>query len=220
MTSPASPAPLPAVGEAPAVPEPTRSVPVRLVILALASLIVGGVTGWVWSRVVALPSYTVLPDGSASVSERGLTEFFAADARYVVCGSIVGLVIGVVTWRMFKQLGWPVAFVAAGAGLLAGLACWQFGQLFGPGPFDERLAAARPTDQVPIALELRSLSAIAVWAFAAVAPVLLGSSLGHDEEAERVPRRRRQIRDDADAEQVDDRGVLTEPSEPAGETAP
>lgn len=204
--------------ETPAVPaEPARPSAVRLAILGLASLVAGGLTGLVWSRVAVLPSYTVLPDGSATMSERGLTEFFSADAWFVVCGAVVGLALGIVSWRLFKQLGWPVALVAAGAGLLAGLACWQLGQLFGPGAFDERMAAARPTDQVPIALELRSYSALAVWAFAAVAPVLLASSLGRDEEAPRAPRRRRQAPDEVPAEQVDDRGVLTE--SPADQTA-
>ncbi len=189
--------------------EEQRSVPAWLVITGLGSLLIGGLTGIVWSRVVTLPSYTVQADGSATVDERALTQFFSADAWFVICGAVVGLLLGVAAWGIFKKVGWPVAFIAAASGLIAGVTCWQVGQLFGPGPFAERLAAARPTDQVPIALELHSTSALAVWAFVAVAPVLLGAALGPDEEAPRPPKRRRREVDGSVTEQVDDRGVLT-----------
>jgi len=101
--------------------------------------------------------------------------------------------------------------LAAAAGLLAGIVCWQVGELLGPagGTFDERLANALPGEQVPIALTLRSLSAPAVWAFAAVTPVLLAASLGPEEAA---PRPRRQLHSPTEPieETVDERGVLTE----------
>ena len=79
-------------------------------------------------------------------------------------------------------------------------------------PFDERLAAAKPGDTVPIALALRSPSALAVWAFAAVTPILLGSALGPDDEAApRQPRRRSRLAKTQEPEQrevVDDLGVV------------
>jgi len=88
----------------------------------------------------------------------------------------------------------------------------QLGKILGGVPFDERLAAAKPGDTVPIALALRSPSALAVWAFAAVTPILLGSALGPDEEAApRQPRRRRRQVPSKQAEQrevVDDLGVV------------
>ncbi len=181
-----------------------------VVVLLVLSIVVGGLTAVFWANVVELPSYRILADGSATVSERALTEFVAADAWFVNCGAMVGIGLGLVTWRWFRPLGWPTAVLAAGSGLVAGLVCWQVGQLLGPGPFDERLAAANPGDLVPIAVELRSPSALAVWAFAAVAPVLLASSLTADDEESRPPRYRRiRPRPSAAAETVDDRGVLT-----------
>lgn len=194
----------------------TRSWAVPLVSLAFASLLVGAVAGWAWSRLVTLPAYLVRADGSAAVTERALTEFFVTDAVYVLCGAVAGVLLGLGAWLRFRRLGWPVALVAVGAGTLAGVVCWQLGQVFGPGPLGERLASATAGDVVPIPLELGSISALAVWAFAALAPVLLGSALGRDEEAPR-PTRRRRRRPSPVTEHVDDRGVLTavEPPEAA-----
>lgn len=183
-----------------------------VVVFIGAALIAGIAAAVLWRLVVPLPNYVVQADGSASVSERALTEFFAGDAWYVVIGAVVGAGLGVATWRRFKDIGWPSAFLAAGLGLLAGIVCWQLGQLFGGVPFDERLAAAKPGDSVPIALALRSPSALAVWAFAAVTPILLGSALGPDDEAApRQPRRRSRLAKTEEPEQqevVDELGIV------------
>ncbi len=182
-------------------------------LLVVLAVIVGGLTAVFWASIVDLPTYRIRGDGSATVSERALTEFVAADAWYVVCGLLVGLGLGIVAWKWFKPLGWPVAVIAAGAGLVAGIVCWQFGELLGPpgGSFEERLANALPGEQVPIALTLRSLSAPAVWAFAAVTPVLLAASLGPEDGEPRRPRRQLTEPEPA-VETVDERGVLTEVS--------
>lgn len=208
------------IAEEPLTEEQVPAVPSRHVaswvgILLVLAIVVGGLTAVFWANVLDLPSYRVHSDGSATVSERALTEFVSADAWFVISGAVVGLGLGIVTWRWFKPLGWPTALLAAGSALIAGVVCWQVGQLLGPGPFDERLAAASPGDLVPIAVQLRSPSALAVWAFAAVTPVLLASSLGPDEDSDR-PRRRRSTPVPADSEPgtVDERGVLTvEPDE-------
>lgn len=175
--------------------------------------VIVGLTGAVlWRLVVRLPAYVVQPDGSATVSERALTEFFAGDAWFAAIGMLAGVGLGIATWRRFKAIGWPCAFLAAGLGLLAGVVCWQLGQVLGGVPFDERLAAANPGDTVPISLALRSPSALAVWAFAAVTPILLGSALGPDDEAaprQHLRRRRRaSVEQPEQREVVDDLGVV------------
>lgn len=178
----------------------------------VAALVVGIVAAVIWRLVVQLPSYDVQSDGSATVSERALTEFFTADAWYVALGVVFGAIIGIATWQRFKSLGWVSAFLAAGLGALAGVTCWQLGQLLGGAPFDERLASAQPGDRVPIALALHSPSALAVWAFAAVTPILLGSALGPDDEAgPHQPHRRRRRLDEPPAEQgevIDELGIV------------
>lgn len=192
------------------------SVTLWVALLAGLSAVVGGLAAVFWAAVVTVPTWRIQSDGSALMTERGVTEIAASDVWFVITGALVGVGLGLVTWKWFRPLGWPTALLAVGSGLLAGIVCWQVGQVLGPGPEAERLANALPGTVVPAALQLRSLSALAVWGFAAVTPVLLVSSLGPDEE-DVTPRRRRReaVAEDAEPEPVagtvDERGVLTEP---------
>lgn len=153
-----------------------------IALLAGLAIVVGALAAVFWSAVVDLPSYEIRQDGSAVIAEHGLAEFVAADVWYCITGAMVGAGLGLVVWKWFRAAGWPVALLAVAAGLAAGVVCWQLGELIGPGPFQERLAAAQAGDLVPISLQLRSWSAVAVWGFAAITPVLLASSLGPDED--------------------------------------
>ena len=193
---------------------PARVLP-WIAILAGLSIVVGALGGVFWAAVVKLPAYLVGADGSGTMTERGLTEIVSGDAWYVIVGVLIGVGLGLVAWRWFRPLGWPTPLLAIGAGLVAGLVCWQVGQLVGPGNFNDRLAAASPGDLVRMSLELHSWSALAVWAFAAVTPVLLISSLGpDDEEHHRKPRVKRPASQQlAEPESVDERGVVTAESD-------
>ena len=146
----------------------------------------GALAGVVWWAVTDLPAYRVLEDGGASTSERGLADYIASDAWYVVCGAVVGLVVGLLAWRWFGRSGWPVVVLTAVVGLAAGLLCWAVGHRVEPGSFAVRLAAAHPGDLVPIDLTVRARAALVVWPLFAVIPVLLGSSLGRDPEVDEV----------------------------------
>ncbi len=147
-------------------------------ILFGVAVVVGALSAVLWAWLVRLPSYTVSADYSATMTERGQTELFAADAWFVTIGLVAGLAVGWLAWARFKQLGWPVALLAAAAGLAAGGVCVGIGQLLGPGAFDVRLATAKPGDKVPISLTLHAPSALAAWALAGVAPTLFAASLG------------------------------------------
>lgn len=142
----------------------------------------GALAGLVWPAVVDLPAYTVGADGGASTSERGLAQVLGADAWFCLLGVPVGLALGVLAWRRFHRLGWPVVLVGTLAATAAALVCWLVGTRLGPGDFPERLAAAQPGDRVPIALALRAKASLLVWPFLAVLPILLSSSLGPDED--------------------------------------
>lgn len=186
-----------------------------IALFAGLAIVVGGLAAVFWSAIVDLPAYRIAADGTATMTERGLVEIVSADAWFVITGALVGAGLGLVAWTWFRPIGWPSVVIALGGGLLAAVVCWQVGQLLGPGPEAERLAAARAGELVPVSLELRSLSALAVWAFAAVTPVLLWSALGPDDEDS--PPRRGRGRFGADSEQpeVDERGVLTATEEAA-----
>lgn len=180
-------------------------------LLAVLAVVVGGLTAVVWAGLVDLSVYRIKADGSAVVTERDYTKVIQSDAWFAVCGLFVGVGLGIVTWKWFKPLGWPTALLAAGAGVLSAIVCWKCGELLGPagGTFVERLAKAAPGEQVPIDLTLRAVSSPAIWAFAAVTPVLLAASLRPEEGVTR-PRRQAETEAEPPAETVDERGVLTE----------
>lgn len=154
----------------------------RLALYASLSLGLGAAAGVLWWRVVKLPAYRVDPGGGASTSERGLAQVISGDAWFCAIGLVVGVGLGLLGWWWFRGLGWSLVLVATVLALTAALVCWDVGHHLGPGPFNPRLAVAEPGDLVPIELTLRAKASIFTWPFFAVVPVLLGSSLGRDDE--------------------------------------
>ena len=124
----------------------------------------GAVAGWLWNAIVALPTYLTSDDGSVQITERAQSEVFATDAVFVIIGLIVSVALGIVGWRFFNRLGWPVAPISVAGGLTAGATCWAVGVLQGPRNFAERVATAVPGEMVPI--ELHTTSALLVWGWA------------------------------------------------------
>ena len=175
------------------VSKPTRRtwrVAARLSIFAAGSLALGAAAGVLWWLLVTPPAYEVNSNGGATTSERGLTEFIAADAWFCAVGLVAGLLIGLAAWRWLRTLGWTIVLVVLLCATAAALTCWLAGYRLGPGDFSARLAAAQPGDLVPIPLTLRARASLLVWPFFAIIPVLLGSSLGRDDEEPRPLRRR------------------------------
>jgi hypothetical protein len=163
----------------------------RLGGFAAASLGLGALAGVLWWLIVNPPAYELNSGGRASTSERGLTQFIAGDAWFCAIGLVVGLLLGLAAWRWLRDLGWPVVLVVMVWATASALTCWLVGYLLGPGDFSDRLAAARPGDLVPLPLTLQAYASLLTWPFFAVIPVLLGSSLGRDEEEPRPLLRRR-----------------------------
>lgn len=195
----------------------------RLAAMAGIGLLLGLLSAVIWAFTVDLPGYTILGDGGAVMGERDLVRVFCSDSHFVIIGAVVGLVLGTLSWLWFKDMGWPVPVLAVVLTLASGVICWQVGRLLGPGPLDERLAAAKPGDIVPIALELRSTSALAVWAFAAVTPVLFGSAIVPEERNGRFASRRGRQRELGD--RTDEGGTIVNEQgvaipEPVDERAP
>jgi hypothetical protein len=164
---------------------------VRLLAFAAASLGLGATAGVLWWLVVNPPAYELNSNGGAATSERGLTEFISGDAWFCAIGLVVGLLIGLAAWRWLRGIGWTVVLVVLVCALAAALTCWLVGYRLGPGDFSARLAAAQPGQLVSIPLTLRAHASLLTWPFFAVIPVLLGSSLGRDEEEPRPLLRRR-----------------------------
>jgi hypothetical protein len=149
------------------------------------SLALGAVAGVVWWLIVKPPAYELNSNGGATTTERGLTEFIAGDAWFCAIGLVAGLLIGLAAWRWLRSLGWTVVLVVLVCAVASALTCWLVGYRLGPGDFSARLAAAQPGQLVPIPLTLRARASLLVWPFFAIIPVLLGSSIGRDEEEPR-----------------------------------
>jgi hypothetical protein len=174
----------PASSSAPPRPSTLRFA-VRLGCLSALALGLGAAAGVAWWGIVTPPTYRVNPDGGASTTERGLASYIGGDAWFVAIGLVVGIGLGWLAWRSFRTLGWSIVPVVLVLAVLAGLVCWFVGYHLGPGDFTTRLAAAKPGDIVPIELTLRTRAALLTWPFFAVIPVLIGSSLGRDDEEPR-----------------------------------
>ena len=177
-------------------PAPSRTrrrwgLALRLLVFLAGSLVLGAAAGVVWWLVVQPPAYELNSNGGATTSERGLTQFIAGDAWFCAIGLVVGLLIGLAAWRWLLSVGWPVVLVVLSCAVASALTCWLVGYQLGPGEFSARLAAAQPGELVPIPLTLRARASLLTWPFFAIIPVLLGSSLGRDEEEPRRLLRRR-----------------------------
>jgi hypothetical protein len=164
---------------------------------AIASLGLGAAAGVLWWLLVKPPAYQLNSGGAASTSERSLTHFIAGDAWFCAIGLVVGVLLGLAAWRWLRDLGWPLVLVVLVWATASALTCWLVGYLLGPGDFSARLAAAQPGDLVSIPLTLRARASLLTWPFFAIIPILLGSSLGRDEEEPRPLRRRRRSRNEA-----------------------
>jgi hypothetical protein len=164
---------------------------VRIALFLALALGLGAGAGVIWWVVVDLPAYMVNPEGGATINERGLAEFIATDAWFSAIGLVVGLALGVIGWRFFRGIGWAIVPLVLISAIAAELVCWLVGYRLGPGEFAPRLAAAHAGQLVPIELTLRAKASLLTWPFFAVAPVLVGASLGRDDEDPRPLFRRR-----------------------------
>lgn len=158
-----------------------------MALYVVVSAVVGAIASVIWVNVVDLPGYTVGADGKAYTSQLGLAKVFESDAWFVGIGIPLGLALGILAWRWFRHSGWIAPVLAAVGGLLAAVVCWQLGGLMGPGPFEQRLAAASEGDFVEISLELHALVALVVWVLTAELPVLFAALLLKDPDEETLP---------------------------------
>jgi len=146
----------------------------RSLTLVVAILLAGVISGLVWHLAAQPPVYKVGFDGSATISESALSRLVTMDAWFVLIGLLGGMGLGTLVWKLAAPVGWPVALFAVVAGLLAGLVCWQVGELLGPRHFADRLAAVGAQGGlVPLDFALRAKSALLIWPIGAVLAVLL-----------------------------------------------
>lgn len=177
---------LPVVEAAPRVPVRTRPTKQPLAlwlgVLGVVTVLGGALAGVLWKLVVPLTTYAVSSDGGAVTTERGLTNYIAGDAWFSAIGLVLGVGLGLLVWRWFAGLGWPMVVIGVGGAVVMALACWQAGWWLGPGPFEPRLAAAQPGQVLPIELTVRAPAALLVWPFGTAFTTMVLSSLLRDPE--------------------------------------
>lgn len=152
----------------------------RILVYLAAGLPIGLLAGIIWQAIATPPGYTVAADGSASMSERGLADWFSADFWFATLGIVIGVAIGVWGWFWFGRRGWLLVPLPLAAAMIAALLCWWVGEVMGPTNFDERLSQAVAGDVVSIDLDLTSLTALAAWPFGAIIPVMIASAFFTD----------------------------------------
>ena len=158
-------------------PDLARGLAIHLVICLIGGLL----AGFIWNVVVVRPEYVMGDDSVATITERGLTNFFVADAWFVVIGLIGGALIGWLAWLRYARRGWMVVPIAVVGAALAAVLTWGFGTFLDSGDFDSRLAEATSGQHIPIELALRAKAALVVWPLTSVLAVLIGASLSDDE---------------------------------------
>jgi len=149
--------------------------------------VVAVAAGIVWNRIVVLPTYQIGQDFRARIPESGLSQIVATDVYFTFIGAAAGLVLGVMAWIFFHDLGWPVTLIAGVGALAAGLLARYVGEFIGPHDFDERIAAATIGDLVRVDFTADSWVPMAVWVGMAVLPVVIGSLFNRDKWISHVP---------------------------------
>ena len=148
----------------------------------LAIVLSGVLGGVLWFFIARHPCWVIQSDGSALISERDLAEYFSTDLWFVIIGAVIGLALGIIAFIWFRTLGGWVTIVAGSGSAIAAFIALGIGWLLSPGPLAPRLAAAIPGEHVAIDFSLRSPSAILVWPFVAMIPILLLASFLPDPE--------------------------------------
>lgn len=133
-----------------------------LALLVAGQLLAGVLAGLIW-RAWAPPTVSYLVAGAegnpAFVVPQESESQIAGDGRFVLLSILLGMVFGLLAWRLRAIRGPVVLAALAGAGVLSSVLAQVVGELFSGSPARELNAAFAP------ALSLHSLPALAVQAF-------------------------------------------------------
>ncbi|MFQ1001077.1 DUF2567 domain-containing protein [Modestobacter sp. SSW1-42] len=168
--------------------EDLRTALVTVLVLALSGLPAGAL--WLWLAPRA--DYRVTETDVVPVSGLPNSELFAADdGVFVLVLGAVGLLAGLVVWRLRSRRGALVLVALATGMLAAGIVAWQLGASLGSGPTEAELAEVGRT--VTTGLGLRATAALAVGPFLAVLVYVVAATytsrqdLGRPDDAPRPP---------------------------------
>jgi len=166
-----------------------RTALLTVLVLALSGLPAGAL--WLWLAPRA--DYRVTETDIVPVSGLPNSELFVSDdSVFVLLLAAIGLLAGLVGWRLRSRRGAPVLVALATGTLAAGIVAWQLGTALGAGPTEAELAEVGRT--VTTGLGLRATAALAVGPFLAVLVYLVAATytsrqdLGRPEPDDLPPR--------------------------------
>jgi hypothetical protein len=153
--------------------------------LALTGVLVacGVPAGLLWWALAPRAQFRVTADGPVVVGHPSAELLAAVDGVYTLVMAGLGLLGGVVAWRLRRRRG-VATLLAVGAGtLLAALVAWQLGELLAPGPSEAELADVGTT--VSTGLALNSMAALAAGPFLAVLAYVVAALFAPTEDLDR-----------------------------------
>ncbi|MGY1632081.1 hypothetical protein ACI784_10305 [Geodermatophilus sp. SYSU D01186] len=153
--------------------------------LALTGVLLacGVPAGLLWWALAPRAQFRVTADGPVVVGHPSAELLAAVDGVYTLVVAGLGLLAGVVAWRLRRRRGVAV-LLAVGAGtLLASLVAWQVGELLAPGPSEAELADVGAT--VTTGLALNSMAALAAGPFLGVLAYVVAALFAPAEDLDR-----------------------------------
>jgi hypothetical protein len=149
-------------------------------VLALA----GVAAGLLWWVLAPRATFEVTADGPVPVGRPSPELSIADDGVFTLLLAALGLVAGLVAWRLRRRRGVATVLALAVGTVLASLAAWRLGELLGAGPSPAELAAVGTRVITP--LELGSPAALAVAPFLAVLGYVTATLLTAAEDLDRL----------------------------------
>jgi len=170
--------PLPPAGWRPIPPAPRRRIwqPTRrecwvALLLVVVLAVIGLGLAVLWARVAPRLGFRVAAPGTFAQVGPAEEQNFATDGFFALLTLGVGLVAGVLSWRIRSVRG-PLVLVGLAAGGVAGaVLTWRLGQALAPAPTDAELAEVGRI--VYPALQLRATAALVIEPAVAVLTYLL-----------------------------------------------
>ncbi|MGY1706927.1 DUF2567 domain-containing protein [Geodermatophilus sp. SYSU D00697] len=146
-------------------------------------LLCGLPAGLLWWALAPRARFQVTRDGPVPIGRPSAELLVADDGVFTLVLAGLGLLAGILAWRMRRRRGVAVLLALAVGALLAGVLAWQLGELLGAGPTRAQLADVGT--EVTTGLRLNSIAALAVGPFSAVLAYVLGTLFAPAEDLDR-----------------------------------
>jgi hypothetical protein len=158
----------------------------RSVVGLVGGLLLAGVPlGVLWWALAPRADYRITGSGPVPIGNPSEELLVADDVVFVLIVAAVGILAGILTWRIRRRRGVAVLVGVALGTLAAATVAWQVGELLGPAP--THAALTHVGGKVTTSLTLGMLPALAVGPFFAVVVWLVGALYARSDDLGRMP---------------------------------